>query len=187
MAAYALTRIPFRGASAVFVVLIACLMIPGQITIIPLFIGMSAVGLVDTRLSLILIGVPYPLGLFLFRQFFMTIPKSYDEAAGIDGASRIDICFRILFPQIRPAIAVVALMHFLLMWNDFFRPLIFLYSAENMTLPLGLVLLQGQFGLARGISPVLAGAALSVVLPVLAFMFGQRYIAEGAKLGGLKA
>lgn len=187
MAAYALTRIPFRGASVAFVLIIACLMIPGQITVIPLFIAMSRVGLVDTRLALILIGIPYPLGLFLLRQYFLTIPKSYDEAACIDGASRIQICFRILFPQIRPAIAVVALMHGLLLWNDFFRPLIFLYSAENMTLPLGLVLLQGQFGLAGGISPVLAGAALSIVLPVTAFLFGQRYIAEGAKLGGLKA
>ena len=185
MAAYALSRIEFKGKNLIFLLILAGLMVPAQVTIIPLFILMSKLHLVDTLLSLILSNLAYPLGVFLLRQYMLTIPRSYDEAAYLDGAGRFTVFRAVIFPMVKPAIVVVAVSHFLAVWNDFFKPLIFITAYDKMTLPLGLYTLKGYMG-SGSISVILAGVVVSIIPPTLIFIFGQRYLVEGARIGGIK-
>ena len=185
LAAYGFSRIKFPGRDAIFLVMLAGLMVPHQVTIIPLFVVMVNVGLVNTHAGLILPSIVYPLTLFLMRQYMMTIPASYEEAAFIDGAGRLRVFFSVIFPMVKPAIGVAATLHFVFVWNDFFRPLILLSSPDIMTLPLGLRVLDGYMG-SGNLAVVLAGVVLSLVVPVLIFIFAQRYLMEGMRLGGLK-
>jgi len=185
MAAYALSRIEFKGKNLVFLLILAGLMVPAQVTIIPLFILMSKLHLVDTRLSLILSNLVYPLGVFLLRQFMLTIPPDYDEAAYLDGAGRFTVFRTIILPMVKSAIVVVVVSHFLVVWNDFFKPLIFITSYEKMTLPLGLYTLKGYMG-NGSITVILAGVVVSIIPPTIIFVFGQRYLVEGARIGGIK-
>ena len=185
MAAFALVRIPFKGSHIVFLLILAGMMVPAQVTIIPLFILMSKVGLYDSLYSLILPSMVYPLAVFLLRQFMATIPLSYDEAAYLDGAGRFTIFFQIILPMVRSSLAVAGIMHFLVVWNDFFRPLIFINSQRYMTLPLGLYTLNGFMG-NGSTSVILAGVVLSIIPPALLYAFGQKYIIEGTAAGGIK-
>ncbi len=185
MTAYALSRIEFRGKNLIFLLILSGLMVPAQVTIIPLFILMSKLHLVDTRLSLILSNLVYPLGVFLLRQYMLTIPASYDEAAYIDGAGRFTVFRSIILPMIKPAVIVVVVSHFLVVWNDFFKPLIFITAYDKMTLPLGLYTLKGYMG-SGSISVILAGVVVSIIPPTLIFIFGQRYLVEGTRIGGIK-
>lgn len=185
MAAYALARIRFRGANFVFLMILAGLMIPHQTTIIPLFLVLRELNLIDTLLALILPHLIFPLAVFLMRQFIMTIPKDYDEAAAVEGLERFAIFHRIIVPMIKPAILVAAIMHLLIVWNDFFRPLVLLTSLDTMTLPLGLRELQGYMG-AGSMSVVLAGVFVSIIPPFLFFLIGQKYLMIGLETGGLK-
>ncbi|MCG8453968.1 MAG: carbohydrate ABC transporter permease [Spirochaetales bacterium] len=185
MAAFALTRIPWKGKTPVFLVILAAMMVPAQVTIIPLFIVMSKLHLINTLYSLILPATVYPLAVFLLKQFMATIPASYDEAAHIDGAGRGTVFWKIILPMVKPSLTVAGMMHFLFVWNDFFRPLIFINSQTKMTMPLGLHVLQGFMG-AGSISIVLAGVLLSIIPPFLIFMVGQKYLMEGMASGGIK-
>jgi len=185
MAAFALVRIPFKGAQMVLLLILAGMMVPAQVTIIPLFIMMSKIGLYDSLYALILPNMVFPLAVFLLRQFMATIPLSYDEAAYMDGAGRFTIFFQIILPMVRSSLAVAGIMHFLLVWNDFFRPLIFITSQRYMTLPLGLYTLNGFMG-NGSTSVILAGVVLSIIPPALLYAFGQKYIIEGTAAGGIK-
>ena len=120
----------------------------------------------------------YPLGIFLLRQHMMTIPKSYDEAAYLDGASYFNVFWYIVLPMSRPTITVIAVMHFIAVWNDFFKPLIFINTYEKMTLPLGMTILKG-FMNNGSVSVVLAGVMLSVIPPLLFYVVGQNKLIEG--------
>ena len=185
MAAYAFARLRFPGRDILFAIFLSSLMVPGQVTIIPLYILMKNLGLVDNHASLILPALTSAFGTFLLRQFFLTIPRELEEAAIVDGAGLWRILLQIILPLSRPALAALAIFTFNYHWNDFFAALIFLTSPSNLTLPVGLNLLQGNYA---GTSPaiVLAGVCLAV-LPVFAvFMLGQRYIVEGITLTGLK-
>ena len=185
MAAFALTRIPFKGNHAVFLLILAGMMVPAQVTIIPLFIMMSKVGLYDSLFALILPSIIFPLSVFLLRQSMSTIPVSYDEAAYMDGAGRGIVFFKIILPMVRPSLTVAGIMHFLIVWNDFFRPLIFINTQKLMTLPLGLFTLNGFMGNGN-LSVVMAGVILSIIPPSLLYAFGQKYIIEGTAKGGIK-
>jgi multiple sugar transport system permease protein len=185
MAAYAFARLRFRGNNILFMLVLTGLMIPGQVTIIPLFILIKKFGLMDTHWALILPSIIYPLGIFLIRQFMLSIPKSYDEAAYMDGAGYFRIFWNIMLPMTLPAVTVIAVMSFINTWNDFFRPLIFLNTYELMTLPLGLTILSGFMGNGN-ISVILAGVTLSLLAPLLFYILGQRYLVEGMTMGGLK-
>lgn len=185
MAAYAFSRIHFPGRDIIFIVFLSGLMIPNQVTIIPQFITMSKLGLIDTHLSIILPGLINPLGIFLIRQMMMTIPKSYDEAAYMDGANRMWVFLKVVLPMSFPAVSVTSVLLFIANWNDFFRPLIFLNTYEKMTLPLGMTVLTGAYG-AGNLSAILAGVTLSLIPPLLLYVFGQKYLVEGISLGGLK-
>jgi multiple sugar transport system permease protein len=185
MAAYAFARLRFKGNHFLFILVLTGLMIPGQVTIIPLFILIKKFGLMNTHWALILPSIIYPLGIFLIRQFMLSIPKSYDEAAYMDGAGYSRIFWSIMLPMTFSSVTVIAVMSFINIWNDFFRPLIFLNTYELMTLPLGLTILSGFMGNGN-ISVILAGVTLSLVAPLLFYIVGQRYLVEGMTMVGVK-
>ena len=186
MAGYAFSRIPFKGRDVIFLLILAGMMIPAQARLVPTFIVMSNLGLVGTHWPLILPVSVSPLNIFFVRQFMKTIPNSYEEAAFMDGASRLKIWLRIFVPMSKNVIVMVSLLSFLASWNDFINPLIFISREHMMTLPLGLRALNGanQQGSA---SVVLAGVALSLVIPVLFYVFGQKHIVKGVAMSGLKS
>ena len=185
MAAYAFARIEFPFRHALFILFLATLMVPEQVTIIPLYIIIESVGLIDTLLSLI---IPYALfnafGVFLLRQFIKSLPVDLEEAAIVDGANRWTIYWRIILPLIRPALAAFGIFTFLFQWNNFFRPLIFLNSIDNYTVPLAINFFRGQY--ATDFALLMAGSAISIVPVLIVYAIGQRQIIEGIATTGLK-
>jgi multiple sugar transport system permease protein len=160
-------------------------MIPLQATIIPIFVLISRLGLADTHAALIVPAWPTAFGTFLLRQYFLTIPNEFEEAALIDGAGQWRIFRSIYLPLAAPALAILAILAFNGYWNEFFRPLIFLATPEKFTLPVGVVTLAGYMG-SGSISVVLAGVVLSL-LPVLGvYLVGQQYLIKGIIMGGIK-
>jgi len=184
-AAYAFARMRFRGSNALLLLLLSGMMIPVQATVVPLYILYSKVGLVDTRLAIILPLLINPLGIFIIKQQMQAIPKSYDEAAIIDGASRFKIFTRIILPMSKSSIIVVAMLTFVSSWNDFFRPLIFITSSDKMTLPIGMTVLN-SLSRTSSISVILAGVVVSSLPLVLVFIWGKRYLIQGISLSGIK-
>jgi multiple sugar transport system permease protein len=185
MAAYAFARIEFPFRHVLFILFLATLMVPEQVTIIPLYIIIKNLGLIDTLMSLI---IPYALfnafGVFLLRQFIKGLPIDLEEAAIVDGANRWTIYWRIIMPLIRPALAAFGIFTFLFQWNNFFRPLIFLNSIENYTVPLAINFFRGQY--ATDFSLLMAGSAISIIPVLIVYIIGQRHIIEGIATTGLK-
>lgn len=185
MAAFAFARLRFPAKGILFSLLMSALMIPIQATIIPVFVLMSKIGLANTLWSLILPGWSSAFGVFLLRQYFLTIPNELEDAARIDGASTWQIYWQIMLPLCRPALAVLAILTFNGTWNEYFRPLIFLTTPENFTLPLGLVSLRGAFA-SGSISAILAGVVLSLLPVLFLYIFAQKYLVEGITATGVK-
>ncbi|HLV34297.1 MAG TPA: carbohydrate ABC transporter permease [Spirillospora sp.] len=185
LAAYAFARLRFPGKNVLFILLMSALMVPFFVTVIPVFILISRLGLVDTLWSLILPTLVTPFGVFLLRQFFLTIPNELEDAAKMDGAGPLQIFRYVFLPLGAPGIAVMAILAFNGQWNDFFRPFIFLFSQENYTLPLGIVTLRGPLDTGE-LSVVLAGVMISMVPMILMLIFAQRYLIEGIVLTGTK-
>jgi multiple sugar transport system permease protein len=185
LAAYAFSRIPFRGRDSVFVVLLAALMVPTQLTIIPIFIIMRKLELIDTLAALWIPALVNVFAIFFLRQYFNTIPRDLDEAARIDGAGHLRILFQILLPLAGPALSALAILGFEASWNNYFGPLIFLNSPEKMTLPVGLVSLSaGQGG---GPAVVVFAGITMVVLPILiVFLVFQRTFVESVASEGIR-
>jgi multiple sugar transport system permease protein len=185
MAAYAFARIEFPFRHTLFILFLATLMVPEQVTIIPLYIIIESVGLIDTLLSLI---IPYALfnafGVFLLRQFIKSLPIDLEEAAIVDGANRWTIYWRIILPLIRPALAAFGIFTFLFQWNNFFRPLVFLNNIDNYTVPLAINFFRGQY--ATDFALLMAGSAISIVPVLIVYAIGQRQIIEGIATTGLK-
>ena len=186
LAGYAFAQLEFPGKNALFWLVMATMMVPLQATIIPVFILLSRLGLPDTLSALILPSLTAAFGTFLLRQYFMAIPKEYEEAATIDGASPFRVFYQVYLPLVKPGLAVLAVLAFNFHWNEFFRPLIFLLTQKNFTIPLGLNDLKGYM-MTGSISVVLAGVTLSLIPVVLVYIIGQRYLIEGIMKGGLKA
>jgi multiple sugar transport system permease protein len=186
MAAYSFARINFPGKNVIFMVFMAGLMIPYSATMISVYIIMSKLHLVGKLWALILPAAISPLHIFLVRQYMMTIPDSYEEAAEIDGAGRFMIYWRIMVPMSKPCMMLAALQLFISSWNNFIGPLIYLSAWEKMTLPIGLRLLKGYMGMGN-ISEILAGITVSLVMPIILYLFGQRYLVEGIALTGIKS
>lgn len=185
LAAYAFARIDFRGSRVLLVVMLSALMVPAQLVIIPIFIMMRQVGLVDTLAALWLPALINVFQIFFLSQYFRSVPRELDDAARIDGAGHLWILFRMLVPLSAPAIAALAILAFEASWNGYFGPLIFLSSPENMTLPLGLVTLQNGFGAAPAV--IVFAAITMVVAPLLVvFLIFQRQIVESVASTGLK-
>jgi multiple sugar transport system permease protein len=185
LAGYAFARLEFPGRNLLFWIILATMMIPLQATIIPVFILIRDLKLSNSLWALILPALPTAFGTFLLRQYFMTVPKEFEESALIEGASQWGIFFRIYLPLVRPGLAVLAVLAFNYHWNEFFRPLIFLNTQEKFPIPLGIFTLQGYM-MTGSISVVLAGIVLSLIPVVIVYLVGQRYLIEGLMMGGLK-
>jgi multiple sugar transport system permease protein len=184
--AYALSRMRWRGREAAFVVVLSTLMLPVQVTIVPLYILFVRFGWVGTMKPLI---VPLFFGdaftIFLLRQFFLTIPSELSDAARVDGASEFQIMTRVIVPLAKPAIAAVALFQFLYSWNDFFSPLLYLVSNPDLwTLSVGLSEFKGQFHVEWNL--MMAASVLFVLPVIVLFFLSQRAFIEGVTLTGTK-
>jgi multiple sugar transport system permease protein len=179
LVAYGFSRIQWRGREFLFVVTLATLMLPFQVTMVPLFIMFSRLHWTNTFLPLI---VPSFFGnafyIFLLRQFFLGIPRELSEAARIEGASELQILWHVILPLARPALFTVALFQFLFSWNDFLGPLIYLNDQSKFTLALGLANMQSAIGLSD-FGMIMAAAAVTVAPIILLFIFTQRYFVEG--------
>jgi multiple sugar transport system permease protein len=186
LCAYGLSRVHWFGRNIVFACIMASMMLPAAVTIIPVFLMFRKVGLTNSIIPLV---VPAWLGggafyIFLLRQFFLSIPKELDDAAYIDGATHWQIYSRIVLPLTKPAMMVVAVFSFMNTWNDFLGPLIYLNSNEKYTVALGLQLFIGSY---RAEWQLMMAAACVVVIPsIIVFMFGQKYLIEGITLTGVK-
>ncbi len=185
LAGYAFAHLNFPGRNLLFTLVLATIMIPLQATIIPVYVLIGKLGLADTLYSLILLALPTAFGTFLLRQYFLGIPKEYEESAVIDGANLWQVFYRIYLPLVKPGMAVLAVLSFNGYWNEFFRPLIFMNTKTRFPIPLGLFDLQGYMQ-SGSISVVLAGIVLSIIPVLIIYSFGQRYLIEGLMVGGLK-
>jgi multiple sugar transport system permease protein len=185
LAAYAFARIRFRGRDQLFLLYLATMMVPFQVTLIPTYVLMKYLGLIDKLAALIIPGMlGGPFGTFLLRQFFMTIPEELEDAARIDGAGYFTLYARIIMPLSKAALATLAVFVFLANWNDFLWPLVIINSSDRKTLPVGIAGMVGQFNTEWGL--LMAGAALSVVPMLAIFIVAQRYFVQGITLTGLK-
>ena len=185
LAGYAFARLRFPGREFLFMLLLASLMIPGQVTIIPIFLLMRSLGLIDNHLAIILPGLISAFGVFLMRQFFKQMPQELFDAARVDGAGHIRSFFQIALPLAGPPLATLGIITFNAIWNSYFLPLIFLNSWDNMTLPQGIAMLSGYMG--AGNPSVVMAAVTMAILPVLfVFIAAQRWIIEALTRSGLK-
>lgn len=186
MAAYAFARINFKGKNILFIFMLAGLMIPVQSIIVPVFLIIRKLNLIDTKWALIVTSIYYPLGLLMLRQFMMTIPKSYDEAAVCDGAGKLTIFFRVILPMSKSTIMVAFVMHFVSVWNNFFSAMIFLNSTAKMTLPLGITVLNTTDGNSN--MPLMTSAVLlTLIPPMIIYIFGQKYLMQENMISGVKS
>jgi alpha-1,4-digalacturonate transport system permease protein len=184
MAAFALSKYRFRGEKAIFVLIISTLMIPLTVVMVPAYLVIVGVGLVDNLWGVIIPTVATPTGVFLLRQYMLTIPDELIEAARVDAASEFRIFWRIILPLTAPALAVLAIFSVLWRWNDFLWPLIVLSSRENFTLQVGLNAFQGEFSVQWHY--ILAMTFLSLAPVTVVFLFLQRYITTGIAGTGMK-
>jgi multiple sugar transport system permease protein len=184
LAGYAFARIQFTGSRILFLGILATLMVPFQVVMIPTLLIVKHLGLVDSLPALIAPNLVTPFGIYLLRQFFLSLPAELEEAAIIDGASRLRVLFSILLPLMGPPLSTVAVLTFLNVWNDFLWPLVVTSSPETMTVQLGLA----SFQTAHFTNwPVLMAATLMSQLPVLLlFLLGQRYFVRSIATTGIK-
>lgn len=184
MAAYAFARLEFPGRDKIFFGYLATMMVPGAVTMIPVFILFRFLGWIDTYEAVILPGIFTAYGTFLLRQFFLTLPKELEDAAKIDGCSYFGIFWRIILPLSKPALATLTTFTFMGSWLNFMWPLIVLNTHEKFTLPVGLSYFQSLH--TTDWSLLMAGS-LMMILPILiVFILNQRYFVEGIKLTGIK-
>jgi len=185
MAGYAFAHLRFPGKDSLFVLLLASLMVPIQVTVIPLFLIMRNLQLINTPWSLILPGITGALGVFLMRQFFLTVPKELFEAAKIDGANAWTTYRLIALPLVRNGLSALGVITFLASWNAYFAPSIFLSSQDSATLPLALVLMRGPFSTGQ-INVMMAATTLAVIPALIAYLFAQRWIIAGLTASAVK-
>lgn len=184
LAAYPLARMSFRGRGVIFAIVVATLLIPPVILIIPNYLIVSNLGWLNSLVAIIIPTAASAFGVFFMRQFFISLPAELEEAAILDGANRWDIFLRVILPLSKPAMATLALLAFLTNWNDFLWPVYVLFSADVQTLPAGLSTLQSANAVRYDL--LMAGAVIASVPVLLLFVFLQRFIIEGVSRSGLK-
>jgi len=182
--AYPFARLRFRGRDTVFLMVLGTMMIPGQVTMIPTFILMRWLGWIDTYQGLIVPRIVTPLGIFLLRQFLLTLPRELEEAARIDGCGRLRTLLQVLLPHLGPALATLAIFTFTASWNEFFWPLIVVQSAEMRTIQLLIAAIKQAEAVDWGV--VMAIVTLSVFPTVAIYLMLQRYFVKGIVMSGLK-
>lgn len=185
MVAFAFARMRFRGRDLLFMLVLSTMMLPGQVTLIPIYVFWSKVGVINTLWPLI---IPSFFGsafnIFLLRQYMLTVPLEMDDAARIDGASWFQIYSRIILPMAAPALGVVAIGEFTFRWNDFLGPLIYLNEANNFTISLGLQLLNSQY--VTQIQQIMAQTIVAVIPVLVVFFVTQRFYIQGVVISGVK-
>ncbi|MBO9599408.1 MAG: carbohydrate ABC transporter permease [Cohnella sp.] len=184
MSAYVFAKIPFKGRGAIFLMFLATMMIPAQVTLVPLFILFSKTDLIDTYAGLILPGIFSAYGTFLMRQNILTIPNDLLEAAFMDGASYYRVFGSVIVPLVKPTLAALTIFAFMSSWNNFLWPLIAVNSQELMTLPIGLSKLQGKWSTEWNV--LMAGNVVSFVPIFAVYLFAQRYFIKGMTMTGIK-
>jgi multiple sugar transport system permease protein len=185
LAAFAFARLQFRGRNTIFFLFLATMMVPGTVILIPTFIIMRVLGLLDSLWTLILPGLTSAFGIFMLRQQFKSIPEELMDAAKIDGASTTRIFFQIMLPLVGPGLSALGILTFLASWNNLMMPLLYLRSNDNFTFPLAITTLRGYMGTGNR-SIVLAGIMISVAPVLLFFLLAQRFIINGFTVSGLK-
>jgi multiple sugar transport system permease protein len=184
LAGYAFARMRFRGSTVLFVAMMATLVVPFQLTMIPTFLIMRQLHLINTLGALIVPWLVTPFGVFLLRQFFLALPKEIEEAARIDGCSRLKVLLTVVLPLARPALATLAVLTFLTVWNDLSWPIIAISSEPHFTLQLGLTTFQGQHHTEW--SAVMAGNVITVAPVLLAFLVAQRTFIQSLTSSAIK-
>lgn len=184
LAAYAFARLRFPGRDLLFLVFLGTMMVPLHVTLIPSYLIIQRLGWIDTYQGLIVPRLVSAFGIFLLRQYYLSIPTALDEAALIDGASRLTIWWQIILPLSRPALATLAIFAFLFAWNDFLWPLVVTNDPQMQTVQLGLAMFQGRYGTRWTL--LMAGTVTATVPAIIAFLLGQRRFIEGITTTGLK-
>jgi multiple sugar transport system permease protein len=188
LAGYAFARLKFFGRDVLFLLILATLIIPFQILFVPLYLMLSGWGdWLNTFKALIIPSLASPFAIFVFRQFFITVPKELDEAAKIDGAGYYRIFWTVMLPLAGPAVATVFILTFLAQWNDLLKPLVFNSSPDMYTLQQGLaVTLNRGANLVPNVATLMAGVVLASIVPVVMFLIGQRWFVRSVASTGLK-
>jgi len=186
MAAYAFARLKFKGRDSLFFIILATMMIPPQVNIIPLFFVMREFHWIDTYYALIIPGLFGGFGIFLLRQWFKGMPVELEDAAKIDGCNPFQTFWKIALPLATPAIATLGIFTFISTWNSFMWPLIVTNSDYMRTLPVGLAIFKGSFREATEWGQLMACAVISVIPVIGVFLLGQKYFIKGIMMGGVK-
>lgn len=184
MAGYAFARMKFPGKNIMFLLVMGTMMIPFQVIMVPLFVEVYKIGLINTYLGLLLPRATNAFGIFMMRSFFISLPKGLEEAGRIDGAGELRIFAKIMVPLCKPAVVSLFIFHFMYQWNDLLYPLL-LTTDENMkTLPAGLATFMGTHVVEYGI--IMAGACLSLLPILVAYLFAQKQFVQGIAMTGMK-
>lgn len=184
LAAYVFARLDFPGKDVIFLVILGTMMIPEQVKMIPTFIVLRQFNWIDTFAGLIVPALVHPFGIFMLRQFFLGIPHELEDAARMDGCSRLTILYRIILPLSKAPISALAVFVFMFQWNAFLWPLIVLNSRENYTLQIGLAMLRGDVGTDWALQ--MAATSLATIPVVLLFLVAQKQFIRGITMTGLK-
>lgn len=184
MAAFAFTKIQFKGSGFLLGLYLATMMIPTQVTMIPLFVVMNQIGLINHYSSVILPAIFRPFAVFLLVQQMRTIPPDYMDAARIDGAGVWRIWRQVMLPLCAPSLATLAVTNFMDSWNDYLWPLLMLTDKAKMTLPIALSTLNGQYDTEYNV--MMAGSLISMIPIILIYIFAQKYFKHGLMAGGVK-
>jgi multiple sugar transport system permease protein len=185
LVAYGFSRFRAPGLNVLFLVLLSTIMLPSQVTLIPVYVFFQKIGWIDTLLPLIVPAFfANAYDVFLLRQFFMTVPLELDDAAKIDGANPIQTFLYVMLPQARPAIVAVAIFHFLWAWNDFYEPLIYLHSRENWTVAVGLQTFNALYSVNTHL--IMAASVVMVIPPIILFFLAQQIFTQGIVITGIK-
>lgn len=184
MAAFAFAKLRFRGSGVILSIYIATMMIPTQVTMIPLFVVMNRLGLIDSYASVILPSMFKPFAVFLLVQQMKTIPNDYLDAARIDGAGLFHICFRVALPLCIPTLATLAVTTFMESWNDYLWPLLMLTDRNKMTLSIALSTLNGQYNTEYNV--LMAGSLISMIPIIIIYIAAQKQFKAGLMAGGIK-
>jgi len=185
MGAYAFARLNFKGRDKIFVIYLATLMVPAQVTMIPTFIIVKWLGWIDSFKALIIPSIFSAYGTFLLRQFYMSIPMELEEAVRIDGGGAYRCFFQIILPLTKPALATLGTFVFLFFWNNFLWPLLVTNTTEMFTLPMGIQLFAGRFTAQWHL--MMAASTMAMLPMIVVYLFAQKYFVEGIAMTGLKA
>ena len=184
LAAFAFAKLNFAGREKLFALLLLTMMVPGQVTMMPVFIILKSLGLLNSYLGLIIPGCASIFAIFMLRQFMRDIPDELIDAARIDGCSDFRVFFNIVLPLCKPALVTLLIFNFMGAWNEFLWPLIVMIKEERYTLPVALANLNGQFGTDWGI--LMAGSVVVVAPVIIVFLIAQKHYIEGITAGAVK-